>query len=127
MTIAREDTTSKAVNQDSLLRLATLGIGAFPPSRLHEQASWCWDLGERTGDARYCSLSYCLDNIADLFCNATDGQALTRLVPRLDTLLHVHLQAVLFAPAGRDASLLARNLRLRITREIDHFDQWNDK
>lgn len=122
MAVMKEDLTSAEMNQDSLLRLAGLGIGAFPPSRLHEQASWCWDLGERTGDARYCSLSSCLDNIAALFGDMADGQAPTDLVLRLDRLLYAHLQAVLSAPAGREAGMLARYLRLRIAREIDHFE-----
>jgi hypothetical protein len=52
---------------EDIRRLATGGIGAFPPTALPTAAAWLWDYGEATGDARYCSLSRTIEMITAAF------------------------------------------------------------
>src|SRR5215217_1232461 len=92
----RRTTTSELsrwVDQASLRRLAEQGLAPFPPAAIGSLADWCWDMGETTGDARYCSLWRALSWIGDLF-DDTCGVP-TAAVERLDMTLREWIPAIL--------------------------------
>lgn len=93
----------------SLRRLGSDGIGRFPPSELGPLADWCWDYGEATGDARYCSLWRALRPIADMFDDR--GAVPTKLVSHFNAVLNQLLADVLDAETAESGSMLARSLR----------------
>jgi hypothetical protein len=97
------------VDQHSLRRLAADGVAAFPPSGLTTLADWCWDYGEATGDARYCSLWRTFTAIAAAFedLEAVDSSAVTRI----DHLLRSEIPEILDAPDAAEAAGIARRLR----------------
>lgn len=97
------------MDQNSLRRLAETGIREFPPGDLAHLADWCWDFGEATGDARYCSLSRSFGMIADLF--ESHGAAPLDLVLALDELVQSRIGPILDAETAADGSYLARLFR----------------
>jgi hypothetical protein len=82
-------TQDQLMDQRSLQRLTDGGIATYPPAQLGHLAEWCWDFGEATGDARYCSLSRTVWVLADLWKHH-DGVA-TSLVADLDALPGIRL------------------------------------
>jgi len=98
----------------SLRRLASEGIGGLPPSALGDLADWCWDYGEATGDARYCSLWRALRPIADTF--EADDAVPTESVNRFDAVLNQRLDDVLDAETAESGSMLARSMREQLFR-----------
>lgn len=108
------------MDQSSLRQLANQGIGKFPPIKLVDLSAWCWDFGEATGDARFCSLSSVIDVIVDLF-DLNSDQAPTVLVEQLDVLLRQNISMILDAKTAEHGSLLSRQLRESVVRTIQNF------
>jgi len=108
------------VDQNSLRQLAEQGIGSFPPIRLGDLSAWCWDFGEVTGDARFCSLSRALCVIVDLF-DLHSEQVPSVLVEQLDVLLKQSISAILDAETAERGSLLSRQLREAIVHVIHNY------
>jgi hypothetical protein len=107
---------SLSVDLNSLLRLSSGGIAQYPPSELATLADWCWDRGETTGDARYCSLSRSLTHIAKLF---EDDQGVPGgLINALDQLLSSRVSGILEADTAEIGASLARSLREEIVLEL---------
>ena len=102
------------MDQHSLRRLAKGGIARFPPADLGPLADWCWDYGEATGDARYCSLWRALHPIAEAFDDR--GALPTELVNHFDAVLNELLDGVLDAETAESGSMLARSLREQLLR-----------
>lgn len=97
------------MDRNSLLRLANDGIARFPPADLQTLADWCWDYGEATGDARYCSLWRCLDLLAERFAQFEALAA--EDVSFYDGLLRACMADILDASESALAASLARQLR----------------
>jgi hypothetical protein len=76
---------------------------------LRNLADYCWDYGEASGDARYCSLWRTLDQIVEVF--EDDGYMQTRTLDRVDQALKRYLPDVLSAPTAEEGALCARRLR----------------
>jgi hypothetical protein len=93
----------------TLKRLAEVGVSDLPPSLLFDLSPWCWDYGEITGDARYCSLSRTLDIIVEAY--EQYSMVSTVWLAELDQLFINQLPDVLVASSSEDGSLLARSLR----------------
>jgi hypothetical protein len=91
------------MDQSSLHRLAKQGLRQLPPSSLPDLAEWCWDSGETSGDARYCSLSRTLNLIWGTF--EPHGAASRELVDALDQLLSTQLTAVIQADTAELGAL----------------------
>src|SRR5579883_325487 len=107
------------MDHSSLRRLADEGIAAFPPLALPDLAAWCWDIGETTGDARYCSLSRSIGQIEELF---EPVEAVPQnLVRHLDGLLARTVGDILQADSAEAGSILARSLREDISLTIANF------
>src|SRR5690349_2206264 len=104
--------SSRSVDRQSLLRLANAGIAAYPPSQLRLLADWCWDHGEATGDARYCSLWRLLDVIAEMF--EEHGAVSSDLIASIDASLEANIPRVLQAAPPASGAQLARELRQEI-------------
>jgi hypothetical protein len=97
------------VDRASLLRLAEQGVAAFPPAAIGSLADWCWDMGETTGEARYCSLWRTLSWIGDLFDDS--GGVLTEAVECFDRTLREWIPAILDATAPAEGSHFGRLMR----------------
>ncbi len=100
----------------SLQKLAAAGIPQFPPAELATLFDWCWDYGESTGDARYCSLSRSIQVINELF--EPYGAVPTELINSLDGVLAARLVTVISAPSPEAGSKLAKALRQEIDQTI---------
>jgi hypothetical protein len=100
------------LDRQDLSRLAERGVAAFPPANLSTLAEWCWDFGESSGDARYCSLWRTLSMVAAPFDQ--DDALSSAVVARIDSVLRTSLPDVLTADSAADGSLLARALRERL-------------
>ena len=106
------DTSLGPVTLDKiqLKRLAEHGIVALlPVGRLRDTAEYCWDRGETTGDARYCSLWRALDPIAEAF--ESDGYLRAETVRRIDEVIKHCLPGILDASTAEQGALLARAMR----------------
>jgi hypothetical protein len=108
------------MDHQSLQRLANTGIRSFPPDKLNDIVEWCWDYGETTGDARYCSTARALSMLAELFDNDEGGVDAT-LVEELDTVLCQHIPGILAADSAEHGAQLARHLREILARTIQDF------
>lgn len=104
------------MDRSALLQLAEGGLAAFPPSSLADLAAWCWDFGEASGDARYCSLSRTLDMIAEPF--EEHGALDSAVVAVINAVLHDALGDVLSAESPQDGAILARSLRFEISERV---------
>lgn len=101
------------MDEAELERLAAHGLSAIlPVERLRTVADYCWDHGETSGDARYCSLWRTLDEICEVFEDA--GYMRTRTVDRIDQVFRRHLPGVLSASSAEEGALQARRLREEI-------------
>ena len=108
------------MDQNSLRQLAEQGIGNFPPVRLGDLSAWCWDFGEVTGDARFCSLSRALSVIVDLF-DLHSEQVPSVLVEQLDVLLKQSISGILHAETAEHGSFLSRQLRKAVVCAIHNY------
>lgn len=81
-----------------------------------ELAEWCWDYGEATGDARYCSLWRALNLINELF--EPHRGISPDLVSQLDLVLRRGLPEILDAETAESASQFARGLREELFRAL---------
>lgn len=106
------------MDHSSLATLAKSGLSAFPPSKIGDLASWCWDIGEATGDARYCSLARTMGLIDDLF--EEFGAVGIALIGDIDRLLSDQLPAVIEAETAEEGSRLARILREQVLIAISN-------
>jgi hypothetical protein len=105
--------------------LASGGVAKGPPSILDELVPWCWDRGETTGDARYCSLSRSLGIIQNTFDEQGEsGGVSSRFLRRVDEIITRNLSAVLDAETPEEGALLARSLRMSI---LDLYREDNPK
>jgi hypothetical protein len=100
--------------------LAERGVAAFPPSNLSTLAEWCWDFGESSGDARYCSLYRTLSMVATPFDE--DDALSSDAVATIDGIMRTSLPDVLAAESAADGSLLARALREQILDAVRALD-----
>jgi hypothetical protein len=105
------------VDLSSLRQLANEGIAKYlPPTALGSLVEWCWDYGESTGDARYCSISRTLSYIYETFeIHEAVSQS---LIDELDELLAANLVDVIEARTAVIGSSLARQLRNEVSLAI---------
>jgi hypothetical protein len=99
---------------NSLLRLASSGVSSYPPADLPTLADWCWDHGETTGDARYCSLWRSLSAIVDLF--DAHGAVPVAVTAALDRIFQESLPDIVAAPDVEVGAGMARALRESVMR-----------
>jgi hypothetical protein len=101
------------LDEVELSHLAAQGLRALlPVGRLRALAQYCWDRGEVTGDARYCSLWRTFSEIAEFF---EEYDALeTSTVDSLDRVLKRDLGGVLRAETAETGALSARGVREEI-------------
>jgi hypothetical protein len=100
-----------------------VGVRALPPDLLDTLAPWCWDWGETTGDARFCSLSRSLQILADTFDKRGEsGGPPAPFVDQVDDLLRADVPSVLDATSAEEGSLLARALRQELARIYGEYD-----
>jgi hypothetical protein len=98
------------LDKAELDRLAAQGLSALlPVERLRDLAEHCWDRGETTGDARYCSLWRTFGEIAGFFEEYDAMGAWT--LGSLDSVFKRDLGAVLQADTAELGALLARSVR----------------
>jgi hypothetical protein len=98
------------LDEAELERLVELGVRALlPVERLRTVADYCWDRGETTGDARYCSLSKTFGYIVKLLEDY--GAIEARTLDSVDRALQRDLGAVLAADTAEAGALLGRSLR----------------
>lgn len=97
------------MDQNSLLRLAEGGIGAFPPTALPDLVLWCLERTAATGDGRYAVVAACLMRISAPF---EDVERLdTELVRALDAILAAQLPGVVQAADAETGALLAASMK----------------
>jgi hypothetical protein len=94
---------------NSLLRLADQGIQSLLPDDLRRLADWCWDYGEATGDARYCSLWKALDRVVEAFTD--QGHVTNEKLEHLNLVLARDLPGIVSEKDPASASMQARSMR----------------
>src|SRR4051794_19499987 len=99
------------MDEATLRRLAEVGITRLPAERLTDLVSWCWDRGETTGNAWYCSLARMLKPIDEVLVHEDEHGALPAGLAEIDAAIRDRLPAVLDADDPILAALLARELR----------------
>jgi hypothetical protein len=102
---------------EDIRRLATGGIGAFPPTALPTAAAWLWDYGEATGDARYCSLSRTIEMITAAFDANYEGLG-NAILNEVDGVLATRMPDALGAELPSDGSTLARLMREAVCQAL---------
>jgi hypothetical protein len=111
------------LDESELERLSEHGLAALLPSeRLRAVAEYCWDKGETTGDARYCSLWRTISYVVEVFEEFGAMEAPT--FKSVDYAFRRHLRAVLRASTVEEGALLARSFREEIQARLrnDHLD-----
>ena len=110
------------MDQASLRRLAEQGFRGVPADRLRALADWCWDYGEASGDARFCSLARTLWMIDDWW---TEHDAVDPAVAAdIESAIVADLGAVLDAEDPASGSMLARSMRQRVGPRLLPPEQW---
>jgi hypothetical protein len=98
------------LDEAELGRVSVQGLSALlPVERLCDLAEYCWDRGETTGDARYCSLWRAFIEIVEFFEEYDAMEMWT--FDSLDGVLKRDLGAVLQADTAEAGALLARGVR----------------
>jgi hypothetical protein len=109
--------TLSGADESSLRQLAVGGIAAFPPALLDRLAPWCWDRGETTGDARYCSISRTLQMFIATFDEQDEsGGVEATFLEFVSDALRLYLPSILDAATPEEGTLLARVLRLEVAQ-----------
>ena len=105
------------MDESELERLSEDGLAAMLPlERLRAVAEYCWDRGETTGDARYCSLWKTISYVVEDF---EDFEALeTGTFNSVDYAFRRHLGAVLRAATSEEGALLARSFREEVQARL---------
>lgn len=105
------------LDETQLKRLAKHGLTALlPVSHVQDIAEYCWDRGETTGDARYCSLWRSLDVVIQAF--ESHGYLPAETVRNLDDILMRYLPDVIDAQTAEQGALLARAMREQVIVSI---------
>lgn len=100
------------MDRNSLLRLAEVGIGNYPPRALADLVTWCAEWSAASGDARYAVLAAALRRVAAPF---DDDEALpSATVRELDVILQEDLPAVVEARSAELGLTLANALKERL-------------
>jgi hypothetical protein len=98
-------------------RLASVGLGDLPPSRLSDVAEEAWSWGVATADARYCVLWRTLDMV-DGWWQGGRGGVGVRFVNRVSAVLRQELPDVLSAGV-EEGCALASAMHDRIVTELN--------
>ena len=105
------------MDQSELERLSEQGVAALLPlERLRAVAEYCWDRGETTGDARYCSLWMTISRVVEVF--EEFGAMEIRILNSIDYAFRRHLRAVLHAATIEEGALLARSFREEVQARL---------
>ena len=106
------------MDEAELERLAELGLAELllPAERLRAAAEYCWDRGETTGDARYCSLWKTIDYIIE-FLEEYDAME-TRTFDNVDHAFKEQLGGILHAQTAEEGALLGRSLREEVRASL---------
>lgn len=105
------------MDEAELERLAEQGLTALLPlERLRTAAEYCWDRGETTGDARYCSLWRTISYVVE---NFEEFEAMeTRTFNTVDCAFQRHLTGILRAATPEEGALLGRSLREEVLARL---------
>lgn len=99
------------MDQSELRRLASQGLGSFPPEGLTDLAEWCRDFCWASGNVRYCILN----DVFAMIHRAWDAPVLASTSNAISDVLWLELPPLLTEQENEAARVLAVAMRSSIT------------
>ncbi len=114
------------MDRSTLARLSVDGFSAVRGNKLETLAKWCSDWCTESGDARYCILSDCLQQLWDWWEDHSEsrGGVPSDLVAEIENSVKQQLPAIISAGQASYAAYLAAALRQQIFSLLLPVEDW---